>query len=198
MRVSLEGRRVRLRDWQAGDLAPYKYWQKPGHLWQEFDAPYLRDPYQDRSRALADAVKLRLEKEDFDGPRMDLVIADQRTDVLLGFVSSSWEVREANWLCIGIVLFNNQVWGKGMGAEALRLWAGYLFRERPALTRLDMRTWSGNAALIALAGKVGFRQEACFRQALVVKGQLHDGLGFGILRTEFENQSGLTTSIRQT
>jgi RimJ/RimL family protein N-acetyltransferase len=55
----------------------------------------------------------------------------------------------------------------------------------PELARLDLRTWSGNHGMMALARKLGFIEEARFRKARIVDGAYHDGLGYGIRREEW-------------
>lgn len=108
-------------------------------------------------------------------------------------MSSYWESIETNWLCIGITIYDENQWGKGLGFEALRAWIDYLFETRLELVRLDMRTWSGNQGMVKLALKLGFTQEACFRKARIVKGQYYDSLGFGILREEWESQDMMSS-----
>jgi putative hydrolase of HD superfamily len=51
-----------------------------------------------------------------------------------------------------------------------------------------MRTWSGNIGMIKVAEKLGFTKEAVFRMARIVEGEYFDGLGYGILRTEWEER----------
>jgi RimJ/RimL family protein N-acetyltransferase len=58
----------------------------------------------------------------------------------------------------------------------------------PHIVRLDLRTWSGNHGMMRLAEKLGYQQEARFRQARIVEGRYYDGLGYGILRAEWETQ----------
>jgi putative hydrolase of HD superfamily len=67
----------------------------------------------------------------------------------------------------------------------LRLWCDHLFATVPEFARLDLRTWSGNERMIKLARKLGFREEARFRDARIVKGETYDALAFGILREEW-------------
>lgn len=67
-----------------------------------------------------------------------------------------------------------------MGYEALGLWGEYLFDAMPELARLDLRTWSGNIGMMRLAEKLGFREEARFRQAQIVNGAYFDGMGYGV------------------
>ena len=76
--------------------------------------------------------------------------------------------------------------GKGYGYEALGLWGEYLFRAMPELARLDLRTWSGNIGMMRLATKLGFREEARFRKARIVDGVHYDGMGYGVLREEWD------------
>ena len=62
----------------------------------------------------------------------------------------------------------------------------YLFSHFPDWVRLDLRTWLGNHGMIGLTTKLGYQQEACFRNARIVDRNLYDGLGFGILREEWQ------------
>lgn len=117
---------------------------------------------------------------------MKLVIADKTTNQMIGTVSSYWESIETHWLCAGITIYDPNYWEKGIGFEALGFWIEYLFNAHPQIVRLDMRTWSGNKGLMGLAKKLHFMQEACFRMARIVDGKYCDGLGYGILRTEWE------------
>lgn len=194
---SIEGKKIRLRDWLIEDVEPYRNWQKPGMPWQSLDGPYYRSQ-RDESDLLANEILKQIESANFPKPRARLVIADLATNKLIGTVSSYWESKETNWLCAGISIFDHEKWGQGIGREALGLWIEYLFRSHTNIVRLDMRTWSGNVGLIGLARKLGFTQEACFRNARIVDGKYYDGLGFGILRSEWNefNPNGFEANIR--
>jgi RimJ/RimL family protein N-acetyltransferase len=106
-------------------------------------------------------------------------------DALLGTVSRYWIGRETNWLAVGIALYDPARWGQGYGYEALGLWCEYLWATMPELLRLDLRTWSGNHGMMALARKLGFQEEARFRKARIVAGAVYDGMGYGVLREEW-------------
>lgn len=185
--ICIEGSKVRLRDWRLEDADATRFWERPGHRWQELDGPYYRGG-QDDSEAEAGRVVARVLAANEPDPRMNLVIADPATDELRGYVSSYWQSQETNWLCVGLVLYDEATWGKGVGREALSLWMDYLFAARPELVRLDLRTWSGNTGMIALAEKLGYRREAVFRRARIVRATFYDGLGYGILREEWMNR----------
>lgn len=179
----IEGRKVYLRDWSLDDVPVFEKWHKPGHLWQSLDAPYYRSEVDDSKRLVTELLN-RI-GHPASQPRTSLVISDKESNQLIGRVSSYWESEETNWLCIGIVIYDQEHWGKGIGYEALGLWIEYLFKEHTKIIRLDMRTWSGNTGLASLAKKLGFIQEACFRKARIVNGEYYDGLGFGLLKDEW-------------
>jgi putative hydrolase of HD superfamily len=84
------------------------------------------------------------------------------------------------------VIFDPNCWGRGIGYEAFGLWGQYLFDVMPLMVRLDLRTWSGNQGMQQLARKLGYQAEARFRKARLVDGVYYDGLGFGILREEWD------------
>lgn len=186
--ITIKGQKILLRDWTINDLNEFQKWQLPGLKWQSLDGPYYHKNV-DESQAITEHLKTHITNLDFENPRMQLAISDISSNKILGKVASYWESIETNWLCIGIVIFDPDFWGKGVGADAMKLWIDYLFENRPEIVRLDMRTWSGNSGLIGLAKKLHFTQEACFRQARIVDGKYYDGLGFGILRSEWETIS---------
>ena len=93
----------------------------------------------------------------------------------------------------GVPSFGN----KGYGYEALGLWCQYLFDSEPKFIRLDARTWSGNHGMMKLAEKLGFQQEAVFRKARIVGGEYYDGLGYGILREEWQTRYPKGFSIQR-
>ena len=190
--------KIRIRDIHRDDLDLFRYWQQPGHLWQELDGPYYPRATPEEVEKTVKAIEERIESNKWPEIRTRLVIADQESDTMLGLVSRYWISQETNWAALGIVIFDSASWGKGIGFEALGLWTDYLFTSFPEWVRLDLRTWSGNAGMIRLADKLGYQQEACFRKARIVDGRYFDGLGFGVLRTEWFEQypAGFAGSIR--
>lgn len=184
MNNAIAGKRILLRDWEEKDLPPYWHWRQPGHVWQQFDGPYYQETAEE-IKAGFEKLEKQVAERNFPEPRTRLVIADKATDLLIGVVSSYWESIETQWLCAGISLYDEKTWGRGLGKEALGLWVGYLFRARPGLARLDLRTWSGNPGMMRLAEKLGFKLEARFRKARIVNGSYFDSIGYGVLREEW-------------
>lgn len=186
--VRLEGRRLRLRDFQLDDLDAYAGWQVPGHDWQGLDGPYYARADEAQVAVAINRTRRAIELHSWPRPRVRLVIADRAGDQLIGIVSWYWIGEETAWLAVGIVLFDPANWGHGFGYEALGLWCEYLFGAMPQIVRLDLRTWSGNAGMMKLARKLGFREEARFRRARIVQGEYFDGMGYGVLREEWQER----------
>lgn len=69
----------------------------------------------------------------------------------------------------------------------------------PELLRLDLRIWSGNHGMMALARKLGFQEEARFRKARILAGAVYDGMGYGVLREEWtaRYQQGFAASLER-
>lgn len=195
--IELPGRTLVLRDWQPDDLDRFTFWQQPGHRWQELDGPYY--PHATSAEVAINVERLRasIATTSWPVPRTRLVIADRRTGELRGVVSWYWESQETNWLSVGIVIFDPASWGKGVGYEALGLWSDYLFTAMPSIVRLDLRTWSGNHGMMRLAQKLGYQEEARFRQARIVDGVYYDGMGYGVLRSEWQTRypTGFAASL---
>ena len=177
--------RVILRDWLESDLDTFSSWSQPGHEWQRLDGPYYPAPTVDQVSAQVAKLRERILAAEWPTPRHVLPVVERKTGRLLGKESRYWQSEETNWLSIGIVIFDSADWRHGFGLEALSAWVSYLFESMPQLPRLVLRTWSGNHGMVALACKLGFREEARFRKARVVDGVAYDGLGFGLLREEW-------------
>lgn len=183
--LQLVGRRLHLRDMTLHDLDPFAYWLHPDHEWHHYDGPYYPSTPAEDIPNVIERTRKRIEKADWSSPRDRLIIADKHTNALMGMVTRYWISAETNWTAIGIVIYDPAYWGKGYGYEALGLWSDYLFAQEPKFVRLDLRTWSGNNGMMRLAEKLGYQQEACFRMARIVDGQYYDGLGYGVLRSEW-------------
>lgn len=183
--MQIEGNQITLRDWDMSDLKAYAHWLQPGHEWKQLDGPYYPGPGKDEIPEIVNDQRFSIELFDWPTPRHQLIIADKTTNAMIGQVSWYWISEETNWPALGIVIYDPQHWRKGIGYEALGLWSDYLLQVQPLFVRLDLRTWSGNAGMMRLAQKLGYKEEARFRSARIVNGQYYDGMGYGILREEW-------------
>ncbi len=194
--LPLEGQQIVLRGWQHHDLKTWSFWLEPGHPWKELDGPYYPLPSAEERAAMLDQKRAEIQDRPSASPPRSLVIAGRHSDAFLGIVTWYWESKETLWPGLGIVIFDQTQWSRGIGYEALGLWTDFLFRAMPEITRLDLRTWSGNRGMMRLAEKLGYREEARFRQARIVGDEFYDGLGYGILREEWlrRHPDGFTAS----
>ncbi len=193
--LPLKGRQIVLRTWRHEDLRSWSNWLEPGHRWKELDGPYYSLPSAEERARMLDQKRAEIKNGPSTSAPHSLVIADRHTNAFLGIVTWYWESNETHWPGLGIVIFDQTQWGRGIGYEALALWTDFLFRALPEIVRLDLRTWSGNRGMMRLAEKLGYVEEARFRQARIVGDEYYDGLGYGILREEWlrRHPDGFTT-----
>jgi len=186
MFMKIAGEKILLRDWQMQDLTTYVHWNTGHFAWMDYNGPYYDNLTQTELEARVNRLRQLILNNNFKHPRREVVIADKNTNELLGTVSWYWQSKETNWLSCGLVIYNNNYWGKGIGFDALKLWSTYLFNIMPEIVRLDMRTWSGHSGMMRLAEKLGYKLEARFRNARIVNGQFYDSIGYGVLRSEWK------------
>ena len=181
-----KGKPFRLRDWREHDLEVYRYWMADHHPWKELDAPYFPVPSPEVIQTILEKIREKIQLGAFPVPRFKMVIADGETDRLVGVCSSYWQSKESIWLSAGIGIYDDSLWGQGIGYQALGRYCDHLWLGLPEIVRLDLRTWSGNTGMMRLAEKLGFTREATFRKARMVKGIWYDGIGYGVLREEWQ------------
>jgi RimJ/RimL family protein N-acetyltransferase len=104
---------------------------------------------------------------------------------LLGYL----EVDGVDWqhgVCgMGIGFGDRANWGKGYGQEATELGLRYAFDELN-MHRVTITVFGYNERSMALAKKLGFRQEGVFRERLQRDGKRYDMLLYGLLRREWD------------
>ncbi|WP_051478973.1 GNAT family protein [Arthrobacter sp. H5] len=76
------------------------------------------------------------------------------------------------------------------GWASPKQWTDYLFGATD-IRRLDFATWSGNHAMCRVGLRLGWREEARFRDARMVDGVVHDSVVYGMLRREWKTRRQL-------
>lgn len=180
----LEGRRALVRDWRIEDLSAYREWLRPHQEWNQWDGPYFPPHTEQEAAAAVSRIAEQLESGQWPEVRRRMVIADARTNDLVGTVSWHWESQETDWPRAGITVYDPAMRGRGVGSEALALWTDYLFGTLP-IRRLDFSTWSGNRAMCGVGVKLGWTEEARFRDARVVRGAVFDSVVYGVTRAQW-------------
>lgn len=182
----MRGVRVLLRDWRVDDDEPLRAFLHPDRTWHDTNGPYFgrpaaeeMDAHRHRLMDLAATPPAALPT-----PRQSPAVESIALGRLVGTVTWYWEDERTDWRRMGVIVYDDDARGHGLGREALSLWTSYLFDSTDAL-RLDLATYSGNAAMIAVARRLGFIEEARLRKARRWAGGIDDSLVFGILREEW-------------
>jgi RimJ/RimL family protein N-acetyltransferase len=116
-----------------------------------------------------------------------LAVRSAAADVLLGDLGLHFLADDDHQVEIGFTIAPAHQ-RKGVGTLAVVALLDYLFtvlNKHRVFASVDPR----NEASIALLRKTGMRQEAHFRQSLFWKGEWVDDMVFGLLRSEWKNQS---------
>lgn len=174
-----------LRHKALSDLDNYFDLNKPSRAYHKFNGPYFKKQTEEELKAQIEKVRVRLKNG--EKSENSLVIADEENNTLIGEVSWYWKSKETNWMEIGIVIFNEDYWGYGIGYKALVKWVNKLFNEKEEIVRLGLTTWSGNERMMKLAEKLDFICEATYRKARIVDGKYYDSVSYGILREEWQS-----------
>lgn len=87
-----------------------------------------------------------------------------------------------------------RVRGRGIGGAALRHITAEVFRRHPQTRRIEGQTRQDNIAMRRVFRRGGYVREAVYRQAWPAgAGRLIDGIGYAILRRDWE--TGTTTPV---
>lgn len=178
-----------LREIEIKDLEDYLYWNHPSREFHKYNGPYYGRSSEEELKKYVEELRTLLLSGQKNVLKNKKIIADLETDEIIGQVNWYWKSQETLWMEIGIVIFNENYWGKGIGYTSLKLWIDELFGEKPELVRLGLSTWSGNIRMMKLAEKLGLSKEAVYRKARIVDNQYYDSVSYGILKEEWENLS---------
>ncbi len=175
-----------IRELEMKDLTDFLYWNHPSREFHKFNGPYYGRKNEEELRKYIEEIKELFRIGASNVLKNKKIVANKDTDEIVGQVNWYWKSEETLWMEIGIVIFNENYWGKGIGYEALKLWIDEIFDENPKLVRLGLSTWSGNLRMMHLAEKLGFLKEAVYRKARIVNNEYYDAISYGILKEEWE------------
>lgn len=149
--------------------------------WKEYDAPY----FDDFEFKTYDKFITSKEIEFFLGERVKGIYFN---DSLIGIVSKYWENEKTRWIEIGIVIFDENFWSKGIGSKALLLWIDEIFNTEENLEHIGLTTWSGNLGMMKCSLKIGMILEGRIRKVRYHNNIFYDSMKYGILKDEWAKQ----------
>lgn len=178
----LTGKNVILRAFERDDL-------KALHSWQN-DEEVMRLARSSPDHVIsAEGLAARYEKaiKGDDFAERAYIITDRSNGKPLGWASISihqWNQR-ATSADIGLAIGEKDRWGKGLGTEVVQLLLKEAF-EQLALHRVGWWTFAENEPSLALAKKMGFREEGRIRDSVFFDNRFHDSVALGLLRDEYQ------------
>lgn len=159
----------------------YKVWElvfkEDAPEWKKWDAPYYphtSKTYEEFSQTSDSWV---------DQPDLWAIESNEH---FIGVVTCYWEHEPSRWLEMGIILYESNNWGKGIGTRALSMWTDHLFNTLP-LVRVGLTTWSGNERMIRVGEKLGMKMEARVRKVRLYNDHYYDSIKMGLLREEWND-----------
>lgn len=179
MKKSLAG--VTIRTVDAADLREMwevSYGPAADRRWMAYNGPYFNDPIQSW-----ESYRDGWGQSSMDNPMRGVIEVEGQ---LVGEVTAYWsDGTLQQWLEIGIVIFKQSSWGRGIGVCALQVWLDYLFESFDYLPHIGFTTWSGNPRMQRLGEKLGMKKEGVIRSVRFWQGEYHDSVKYGILREEW-------------
>jgi diamine N-acetyltransferase len=179
----LTGKHVFLRALEREDLKPLHKWQNDEEVME------LARSQPDLVKSMA-SLETELEKalkgEDTEMRRY--MIDEKSSGKPIGWCSirfHTWTGKHHNadlGLCIG----EKDKWGKGYGTEATQLLLRESF-EQLNLNKVGWWTFAENKGSIALAKKLGFKEEGRLKEQVFFNNQWHDSVIFGLLKSQYES-----------
>jgi ribosomal-protein-alanine N-acetyltransferase len=116
---------------------------------------------------------------------LHLAIHLRESDELIGFLHIA-EIEPVHRHCrLGLVIGEKTLWGRGYGAEALRLVADHCFEDL-GLNRIVLEVYATNRRMVAMLERVGVPREGVLREHVFRDGGFVDQYGYGLLRRDWE------------
>ncbi len=176
-----------LRDMIESDIEDYVRWFTTETEWSSYDAPWepiesdeaeraaWREYYESVKDLPDDTRRWKFEIE-YNGRHIGWV-SSYPIDEAYEWISAS-DIKDGQMIyrAVGIDICESDVWGDGIGTNALRAFIKYYFDN--GCDELYTQTWSGNTRMLRSAAKLGFVE--CNRNVDVreVGSKKYDGLTF--------------------
>ena len=173
----LEGKKVRLRAIERGDLPRFVQWLNDREILY-FLARYM---------PLSNTEEERWFEQHLKDEKSRVFAIETRGGVHIGNVALDkidWKNGHAE---LGIFIGEKQVWGQGYGTDAVLTLLDFAFNEMN-LHRIALHVMAFNQRAIRCYEKCGFVLEGTEREVVFRGGRYHDQLIMGILREEFDSR----------
>lgn len=189
----LAGKNVLLRAFEREDL-------KIVHRWQNDEAVMRLARSSPDHTISREALEARYDKaiKGDDLTQRDFIIEERSTEKPIGWASISmhqWNRRSTS-ADIGLAIGEKDRWRKGYGTEVTDLLLREAF-EQLNLHRVGWWTFAENEGSLALAKKMGFREEGRIRDSVFFDNRFHDSVVLGLLKEEYDERKASTGTPRK-
>ncbi len=178
----LTGKRIVLRALERDDLKLIHKWQNDEEVMR---LARSQPDHAISMEALAAELDKNLKGEDTMTRRFG--IEEKQSGKLIGWCSiaySSWARRYTS-ADIGLAIGEKDRWRKGYGTEIVSLLLKEAF-EQLNLHRAGWWTYAENKGSIALAEKMGFKEEGRMRENVFFDNSFHDTVVLGLLKNDYD------------
>ena len=180
----IEGKRVRLRKLERGDLPVLHRWLNDAGLmsWARFSPDHMMSQT---------AVEKEYEKElaGEERERTTFIVEERASGKPLGWcVVRTWDRKHVN-ADLGIALGEKELWGQGYGTEAMNLLLTIVF-DHEGWHRAELWTLAENERAIHSFEKCGFRKEGHTKESAYYGGGYHDIVVMAQLGSEWNARKG--------
>jgi RimJ/RimL family protein N-acetyltransferase len=174
----IDGELVRLRKLERGDLSLIHRWVNDREVvaWSRFSPDLMQSLVE---------VEREFEREltGDERERTTYVIEEKATKRAIGWcVLRTWDRKHVN-TNVGISIGEKELWGKGLGTDAMRALLEIAF-DQQGWHRAELWTLADNERAIRSFEKCGFRREGLQKEAAYYDGAYHDVVLMGLLKSE--------------
>lgn len=176
----MDGEHVRLRRLERPDLPILHRWMNDQDVvaWARFSPDHMIS-----LPALEREYEKELLGEDRD--RTTLILEDRTSGRPIGWCNAqTWDRKHVS-TSLGIAIGEKELWGKGVGTEALSILLGLVFGQQ-GWHRAELYTLAENERMIRSAEKVGFRRCGLEHEAAYYDGGYHDIVEMELLKSEWQ------------
>ena len=180
----LTGKRIILRAPEREDLKSFHKWQNDEEIMM------LARSMPDHVKSMV-SIEAEMEK-DLKGEDPEVrryMIQEKSSGKAIGWSSirfHTWARRYHN-ADVGLCIGEKDKWGKGYGTEVTKLLLEEAF-EQLNLHKVGWWTFAENKASIALAKKLGFKEEGRLQEQIFFNNQFHDSVVLGLLKSQYDKR----------
>ena len=190
--MEIQFENIILRDMIESDIEDYVRWFTVEREWEKWDAPWEKEDTDEETERRSwtvhyESVKFLPDDElrwkfeiEWNGRHIGWVSSYMMTENYEWIGADTIQPGQTVYRAIGICICETDVWGHGIGTNALRAFMNYYFES--GVTELYTQTWSGNTRMIRCGSKLGFAECNRYIGIREIEGKTYDALTFRLER----------------